>query len=675
MLMPSPSVTEVEEQFPSQVGAAADEHTAVDAAAREPLEAAAVAGDLDDSLKASSFASNLRKTVKAARKKAKRKRRVTIAPILADNAKAAAVVDHRCHARADGGEKGGDPQERTVRQQVRERLRQRGPDPPTPLQVDEEAAAAVRLQRCKARADGGGKGGDAQARAFRRRLVARLKQREAEAEALLIGGRPPAKVAIVGAGPTGLWLGVLLARKHASFANGPNGQLISRNLNAPTIHIFEKRQRRGAAGGSGSSTSASTGSSKAHGGRSIVLAITQQTQQLLNSNLLGRTISSCASNAFAPTSRIGDIERILLDEFERFVAAGFGDVHFDADVPDPDELHEESRGGFDVVVVASGRRTLTDEWRAARQMQSVVEGTAAAAIVEFYGARPSADGWASVVAAASRALSPAQIFVRPGADSRSGWVWFVGLPEALSERIREGQQRRKASQPGREEEMALSLVAALEALLAQGEGGGCSVSSAVEASGGRGATATLAGQAGLFEALRTLDVALKAKGAKAGWTEASYWRSSSVMHAPEGARGPTLLVGDTCCGRPFWLGSTLNGHFSDVAQLALAPCWNAWDYEADGDAPFRGYLERMRTLRRCGPERRPVEYRRPTAEESATEHYDLGIRRGDGGAAAGTYLAKTLAAVEMRRRARAVGVNRTGLSSSSMIELKVGKGG
>ena len=106
----------------------------------------------------------------------------------------------------------------------------------------------------------------------------------------------------------------------------------------------------------------------------------------------------------------------------------------------------------------------------------------------------------------------------------------------------------------------------------------------------------------------------------------------------------------------------------------MASCWNAWDWEVDGEAPLRGYIDRMRTLRRCGAERPLTEFKRPTVEESAKSRWALahqatkGHRAGLGGAIAKD-LAKMAAVAEMRNRARAVGVNRAELSSSSMIQL------
>ena len=626
---------------------------------------------------ASISVSKLRSTITAARtltmgqqKKKKKQKIVEPNPISADLAAASAAAASRKLARADGGEGGGDPRQKVYREKIRQQLRERDPDPATPLEVEMAAVAAARELRMRARADGGGNGGDRKARALRRVAQLRLRQRELELAKELIGDRSAARVAIVGAGPVGLWLGVLLARKHATLANGKDGSpVIIRNCNAPTIDIFEARQPNGGGDGGGG------GGSKAHGTRSIVLAITQQTQELLNRQLIGQTIGQCGTHAFAPTSRIGEIERVLLREFERYSAAGFGKVRWGEDVRDPDELHEEAKGAYDVVFVASGRRNATDEWRSERGMETIVEGTAAAAIFEFWGARPAADGWSSVVAAASRAISPAQIFLRPGSDEGRGWVWLVGLPEQLSEAIHRGVSSINDTGGGsRNPPKHASLAAALEAALA----------AARSSHGGQGQgddASSFPAEASSLDGLRTMDAALKAQGASAGWTEASHWRSSGVLHAPQGSRGPTILVGDAACGRPFWLGSTLNGHFADVAQLAAADCWRAWDWSADGDAPLRGYLDRMRTLRRCGAGRVVSEFKRPSAEAGAKQRWEasrqlsrsLGHKGGLGGAVMADY-AKSAAAAEMRNRARAVGVNRASLvgasGSASMLRLK-----
>ena len=277
------------------------------------------------------------------------------------------------------------------------------------------------------------------------KAAARLRRREAQAFAASIGERKGARVAIVGAGPAGLWLAVLIARKHASFAKGPNGLVITRRHNAPTVDVFEKR-RPGA-------------DERAHGARSIVLAITQQTSALLNRHLH-------SPHGFAPISRVGQIERVLLAEFERYAAAGFGRTRFGEEVSDPDELHAR---GYDVVFVASGRRHVSDAWRAARGMDSLVDSTSAATVFEFWGATPSSDLWACAAAAASRPIAPARLFVRPGADAGRGWIWLVGLPEPLSEKVRRGVQG-GAQDGAKSPQKASALKAALQAVLAEGAG-------------------------------------------------------------------------------------------------------------------------------------------------------------------------------------------------------------
>ena len=205
------------------------------------------------------------------------------------------------------------------------------------------------------------------------KAAARLRRREAQAFAASIGERKGARVAIVGAGPTGLWLAVLIARKHASFAKGPNGLVITRRHNAPTVDVFEKREKRRPGA-----------DERAHGARSIVLAITQQTSALLNRHLH-------SPHGFAPISRVGQIESVLLAEFERYAAAGFGRTQFGEEVSDPDELHAR---GYDVVFVASGRRHASDAWRAARGMESLVDSTSAATVLEFWGSLPHASSCA-----------------------------------------------------------------------------------------------------------------------------------------------------------------------------------------------------------------------------------------------------------------------------------------
>merc|ERR1712124_193952 len=55
--------------------------------------------------------------------------------------------------------------------------------------------------------------------------------------------------------------------------------------------------------------------------------------------------------------------------------------------------------------------------------------------------------------------------------------------------------------------------------------------------------------------------------------------------------GWIVLAGDSACGKPFYLGSTLNGHFHDAVTLCAAP-WTSWVTSCSG-APFKRYAERI----------------------------------------------------------------------------------
>ena len=304
---------------------------------------------------------------------------------------AAAAAAARTRARADGSESGGKPETKKQRMQASARVKQHEREP-NAWERDVAAQAALVAARLRARADGSGSGGDEHAKALRRDALERLRLQREALEAERIGGRRAARIAIVGAGPAGLWLAVLLARKHATLTLTGNAVKITRNSHAPQIDVYERRLPAAEAGAAvrsadeankyDHSSDNSEATSKAlHGSRNIILAITQQTQDLLNRHLCG-TASSHSHHAFAPTSRIGDIERILAAEFERYCAAGFGQLTYGAVVGDPDEFHSARRGGYDVVFVASGKKGVPDEWRIARGLESIVEGTAAAILVQ-----------------------------------------------------------------------------------------------------------------------------------------------------------------------------------------------------------------------------------------------------------------------------------------------------
>ena len=72
-----------------------------------------------------------------------------------------------------------------------------------------------------------------------------------------------------------------------------------------------------------------------------------------------KVVVAFSSFVWCVASRVGELEKVFAAEFAKYEAAGFGKVHYGAEVGDPDELHSKAKGGYDVVVVATGRRNAT----------------------------------------------------------------------------------------------------------------------------------------------------------------------------------------------------------------------------------------------------------------------------------------------------------------------------
>ena len=52
------------------------------------------------------------------------------------------------------------------------------------------------------------------------------------------------------------------------------------------------------------------------------------------------------------------VQRLLFEEYTKYCKAGFGQIHFGAEIERPDHLLEENHGNYDVVIVASGKMAL-----------------------------------------------------------------------------------------------------------------------------------------------------------------------------------------------------------------------------------------------------------------------------------------------------------------------------
>lgn len=441
--------------------------------------------------------------------------------------------------------------------------------------------------------------------AFLRETQMRLYQEQAARRQLEPGTRP-AKVAIIGAGPVGLWIAVLLAREHATIVHTPGSSpRIGQLPGAPRIDVFEARTR-------------DTG----YGSRRIVLAISTATQDLLNSNLVSSDAPT-SRHVFSPTCSINDIEAALLDNFERYCAAGFGELRYGAAAADPETILHEHQ--YDAVIVASGRRALASEWRVPRGLAVTVSNTEEALILKYTGAqdgkRPRLER--GLLAATAGIGGGLRVFLRPGTTADSGYVWFLGVPCGHQLRERSATPATSASFG----EAWASLAPDVGSLPGREHGDPCEAAfdDAPAPAEQRAAPGDW-----VRAAMRVLDEVLTPKEVSARVTEASYWHSSAIAYRcgaaggsavsvsdkmsgatdeehdgdgpgsdSSGARatssggssggGWIVLAGDAACGRPFHLGSTLNGHLHDVVLLARYPPWAKWDPEGN---PFRRYLSR-----------------------------------------------------------------------------------
>ena len=143
-------------------------------------------------------------------------------------------------------------------------------------------------------------------------------------------GARRAKIAIIGAGPVGLWLAVLIGRETARINATSSGIRIDRLPHSPKIDIYERRKGKGQ-----------------YGTRKFVLAISTATQDLLN-RCLSSDQGLQSHHAFAPSCSINLIESLLFEEYKKYSRAGFGKIFFGARIDNPEDLFYK----YDVVIVA-----------------------------------------------------------------------------------------------------------------------------------------------------------------------------------------------------------------------------------------------------------------------------------------------------------------------------------
>jgi hypothetical protein len=383
--------------------------------------------------------------------------------------------------------------------------------------------------------------------AFRRQVAKRLQPPKCP-------NSKRSRIAIVGAGPTGLWLALILARKYCTFARGADGsRTIIRGASAPIIDVVERRQLTGAG-------------ELSYGSRKIILAISSQTQDLLNGQL-------GANYAFSPTTSINTIESALRDVFGQFVNAGVGKMRFGVETNDPDSLHAE---GYDAVVIASGRNGVTAEWRAQRDMEVAVSTSETAIIVAYTKATGGIRGKAAAdIALARVGAGSARMFLRPGIIDADGWLWMLDL----NKRIIKAAKRILSERAGSNVDAGAQSRSIDESVVKSGTlgvgSGDCAESPVFPSFLAMGKAICLDTLDALEEVLQSLDEALQPGEVTLRITKAAHWRANEVVRTT--SDGITLLIGDAACGRPFYLGSNLNWHFADIFNLTRVETWDSRD--------------------------------------------------------------------------------------------------
>ena len=281
------------------------------------------------------------------------------------------------------------------------------------------------------------------------------------------------------------------------------------------------------------------------------------------------------SKRFESGMALAEIESILLDQWRRL--GGSSSIRFGSQTSPEDIVAEAD---WDLILWAGGRRSLDEAARARMacemhtgeseevlvfEMRSFTrrQGTSPVKIEELEQLAAVDLTFAARNAAAATAGNeePAcslsyRIVLRVAQDAASNppkplcWLWFMGLPEEL--KAAKEKLGRGKPQP------CESLLTALEAELSR-----------LGVSREPWASQMLAAAGSLQDKLQSPgEVTVR-------WVDASFWSSEHVVCAslpgPSGSRAPFLLVGDAAMGKPFYTGTNLNVHFSELKALSRLP--------------------------------------------------------------------------------------------------------
>eukprot|EP00439_Symbiodinium_sp_Y106_P074754 s853_g14.t1 len=373
------------------------------------------------------------------------------------------------------------------------------------------------------------------------------------------------RIAIAGAGPVGLWAANLIMLRHARRVQRPaagNGAVAAkaakasgfiRSKDAPEIVIFEQRAEEDHCSR-----------------RNVRITLDAHTVALLNKHT--------KSKRFESGMALAEIESILLDQWRRM--GGSNSIRFGSK-RSPEEIAAEA--DWDLILWAGGRRSLEDATRAEMscdlhvgeseevlvfEMRNFTRGKSAASVkiqeLEQLAAVDLTFCARSAAAACGEQCSPSslsyRIVLRVAQDAATTppkplcWLWFMGLPEELKT-AKEKLGRGKPAKP------CDSILAALENEFSR---------LGFSSDGPGWIPQMLAATASLQEKL------LNPAETTVRWVDASFWSSTHAVCAapapgPAGKRAPFLILGDAAMGKPFYTGTNLNVHFTEVKALSRLP--------------------------------------------------------------------------------------------------------
>ncbi|CAE7796781.1 PBL2 [Symbiodinium sp. CCMP2592] len=408
------------------------------------------------------------------------------------------------------------------------------------------------------------------------------------------------RIAIAGAGPVGLWAANLIMLRHARRVQRPaagNGAVAAkaakasgfiRSKDAPEIVIFEQRaeeehcSRRNVRITLDAHTAACPNQYSLETGiveqfRHLKPVCASSKDQIAKVALLNKHTKS---KRFESGMALAEIESILLDQWRRL--GGSNSIRFGSK-RSPEEIAAEA--DWDLILWAGGRRSLEDATRAEMscdlhvgeseevlvfEMRNFTRGKSAASVkiqeleqlaaVDLtFCARSAAAATACGEQCSPSSLSY-RIVLRVAQDAATTppkplcWLWFMGLPEELKT-AKEKLGRGKPAKP------CDSIPAALENEFSR---------LGFSSDGPSWIPQMLAATASLQEKL------LNPAETTVRWVDASFWSSTHAVCAapapgPAGKRAPFLILGDAAMGKPFYTGTNLNVHFTEVKALSRLP--------------------------------------------------------------------------------------------------------